>query len=65
MSAASGSAPMLPSTGPAPCVLPKVWPPPISATVSSALMPMRENVSWMSLADFSGSGSPSGPSGFT
>ena len=49
MSEASGSLPTL-VAGPAPCVLPKVWPPAISATVSSSSIAMRPNVSRMSLA---------------
>src|SRR5690242_11512123 len=64
MVAASGSAPTL-SAGPAPWVLPKVWPPAIKATVSSSFIAIRRNVSRMSRAAFSGSGSPFGPSGFT
>ncbi len=62
--AASGSAPTL-SAGPAPWVLPKVWPPTISATVSSSFIAIRRNVSRMSRAAASGSGVPFGPSGFT
>ena len=49
----------------APWVLPKVWPPAISATVSSSFIAMRPNVSRMSRADASGSGLPLGPSGLT
>ena len=51
--------------GPAPCVLPKVWPPAISATVSSSFIAMRLNVSRISLAAAIGSGLPFGPSGLT
>src|SRR5262249_58565905 len=40
ISAASGSGPTL-AAGPAPWVLPKVWPPAISATVSSSFIAMR------------------------
>ena len=46
----SGSGPT--SSGlPAPCVLPKVWPPAMSATVSSSVMPMRLKVTRMSWAE--------------
>ena len=62
--AASGSGPTL-SAGPAPWVLPKVWPPAISATVSSSFIAMRPKVSRMSRAAASGSGLPFGPSGLT
>src|SRR5882724_11789363 len=62
--AASGSGPTS-AASPAPCVLPKVWPPAISATVSSSFIAMRRNVSRMSLAAATGSGLPFGPSGFT
>jgi hypothetical protein len=62
--AASGSGPMW-SGLTAPCVLPNVWPPTISASVSSSFIAMRLNVSRMSFAAASGSGSPFGPSGFT
>ena len=51
--------------GPAPWVLPKVWPPAMSATVSSSFIAMRPKVSRMSLAAAIGSGLPSGPSGLT
>ena len=64
MSAASGSAPTC-DAGPAPWVLPKVWPPAISATVSSSFIAMRAKVSRMSLAAAIGSGLPFGPSGLT
>ena len=62
--AASGSGPTL-SSGPAPWVLPKVWPPAISATVSSSFIAIRRNVSRMSRAAASGSGLPFGPCGLT
>ena len=45
--------------------LAEVWPPAISATVSSSFIAMRAKVSRMSLAAASGSGLPFGPSGFT
>jgi hypothetical protein len=45
--------------------LAKVWPPAISATVSSSFIAMRAKVSRMSRAEPSGSGVPLGPSGFT
>ena len=48
-----------------PWVLPKVWPPAMSATVSSSFIAMRPNVSRMSWAASAGSGSPPGPSGLT
>ena len=51
--------------GAAPWVLPKVWPPAISATVSSSPIAMRAKVSRMSWAEATGSGLPSGPSGLT
>ena len=63
-SAPSGSAPMC-SASAAPWVLPKVWPPAISATVSSSFIAIRAKVSRMSRAAASGSGLPSGPSGLT
>ena len=62
--AASGSGPTW-DAGPAPWVLPKVWPPAISATVSSSFIAMRPKVSRMSCAAATGSGLPSGPSGLT
>jgi hypothetical protein len=62
--APSGSGPTY-SAGAAPCVLPNVWPPAISATVSSSFIAMRRNVSRMSRAAASGSGLPFGPSGLT
>ena len=62
--AASGSGPTR-SASPAPWVLPKVWPPAISATVSSSFIAIRANVSRMSRADATGSGLPLGPSGLT
>ena len=46
-------------------VLPNVWPPTMSATVSSSFIAIRPKVSRMSRADASGSGLPFGPSGFT
>ena len=64
MSAPSGSLPTW-AASPAPWALPKVWPPAVSATVSSSFMAMRAKVSRMSRAEASGSGLPSGPSGFT
>ncbi len=64
MEAASGSSPTA-SAGPAPWVLPKVWPPAIRATVSSSFIAMRRNVSRMSRAAAIGSGLPFGPSGLT
>jgi hypothetical protein len=42
-----------------------VWPPAISATVSSSFIAMRKNVSRMSLAAAIGSRLPFGPSGLT
>ena len=60
--APSGSGPIVAGSI-APCVLPKVWPPTISATVSSSFIAMRANVSRMSLAAATGSGLPLGPSG--
>ena len=52
-------------SGAAPWVLPKVWPPAISATVSSSFIAMRAKVSRMSLAAATGSGLPFGPCGLT
>ena len=49
----------------APWHLPTVWPPTMSATVSSSFIAMRLKVSRMSRAEASGSGLPFGPSGFT
>ncbi len=60
----SGSGPMY-SAPAAPWHLPNVWPPTMSATVSSSSIAMRAKVSRMSLAAASGSGLPLGPSGFT
>ena len=60
----SGSGPTR-SGLPAPCVLPKVWPPPMRATVSSSFIAIRPKVTRMSWADPSGSGWPFGPSGLT
>ncbi len=62
--AASGSGPTRDGS-PAPCALPKVWPPAVSATVSSSFMAMRAKVSRTSRPEATGSGLPSGPSGFT
>jgi hypothetical protein len=45
--------------------LPKVWPPAISATISSSFIAIRPNASRMSAAAAIGSGLPFGPSGFT
>ena len=61
---ASGSLPTSDGS-PAPCVLPKLWPPAISATVSSSFIAMRLKVSRMSFAAARGSGLPLGPSGLT
>ena len=63
--AASGSGPTFGSGSAAPWVLPKVWPPTMSATVSSSFIAIRPNVSRMSTAEASGSGWPLGPSGLT
>src|SRR5688572_26901428 len=52
--AASGSTPF--STSVAPCVLPKVWPPTISAAVSSSFIAIRPKVSRISMAAATGSG---------
>src|SRR5215831_12818894 len=60
----SGSGPTREGS-PAPWVLPKVWPPAISATVSSSFIAMRRNVSRMSFAAATGSGLPFGPCGLT
>ena len=65
MSAPSGSRPTYLPGSAAPCVLPKVWPPAVSATVSSSFIAMRAKVSRMSRAEPSGSGLPFGPSGLT
>ena len=61
---ASGSGPMQ-SGLTAPWHLPNVWPPTMSASVSSSFIAIRRKVSRMSLAAASGSGLPLGPSGFT
>ncbi len=61
---ASGSGPTY-SGLTAPWHLPNVWPPTMSAAVSSSFMAMRRKVSRMSRAEASGSGLPLGPSGFT
>ena len=63
--APSGDGPTNLDGSAAPCVLPKVWPPAMSATVSSSFIAMRPKVSRMSRAEAIGSGLPSGPSGFT
>jgi hypothetical protein len=42
-----------------------VWPPAISATVSSSFIAIRKNVSRISFAAAIGSGLPPGPSGLT
>ena len=55
----SGSGPTSDGS-PAPWVLPNVWPPAISATVSSSFMAMRKNVSRISFAAATGSGLPFG-----
>ena len=65
MGAPSGSGPTYSSGLAAPWLLPKVWPPAVSAKVSSSSIAMRRKVSRMSRAEPSGSGSPFGPSGFT
>mmetsp|Transcript_7768 Transcript_7768/g.8879 ORF Transcript_7768/g.8879 Transcript_7768/m.8879 type:complete len:242 (-) Transcript_7768:581-1306(-) len=65
MGAASGAGPTCASGSAAPWPFPNVCPPAISATVSSSFIAMRANVSRISLAAASGSGLPSGPSGFT
>jgi len=63
--APSGSGPMYLLGSAAPWVLPNVWPPAISATVSSSFIAIRANVSRMSRAEASALGVPFGPSGFT
>ena len=65
IAAAAGSGPTYSFGSAAPCVLPKVCPPAISATVSSSFIAIRANVSRMSRAEASGSGFPLGPSGLT
>ena len=65
IAAPSGSGPTYSSGSAAPWVLPNVWPPAISATVSSSFIAIRPNVSRMSRAAAIGSGLPFGPSGFT
>src|SRR5439155_24559018 len=60
----SGSGPTY-SSPTAPWHLPNVWPPTISATVSSSFIAIRAKVSRMSVAAASGSGLPLGPSGLT
>ncbi len=49
----------------APWVLPKAWPPAISATVSESFIPIRPKASRMSSAEVLGSPLPLGPCGFT
>src|SRR6516225_9234082 len=56
--APSGSRPTYSVPSAAPCVLPKVCPPAISATVSSSFIARRLNVSRMSCAAATGSGLP-------
>ncbi|CAB4534551.1 unannotated protein [freshwater metagenome] len=63
--APSGSAPTYFSGDAAPCALPNVCPPAMSATVSSSFIAMRAKVSRISRADPKMSGTPFGPSGFT
>ena len=63
--AASGSRPTYLVGSAAPWVLPNVWPPAMSATVSSSFIAMRANVSRMSRAAARALGWPLGPSGFT
>ena len=63
--APSGSGPTWSSAIPAPWVLPKVWPPAISATVSSSFIAIRPKVSRMKWAAATGSPLPRGPSGLT
>ncbi len=60
----SGSGPTR-SGSPAPWVLPKVWPPAISATVSSSFIAIAAKVTRMSWAAESGSALLRGPSGLT
>src|ERR1700745_148513 len=64
IAAPSGSGPISEGS-PAPWVLPKLWPPAISATVSSSFIAMRAKVSRISRAAATGSGLPLGPSGLT
>ena len=47
----------------APCILPNVWPPTVSATVSSSFIAIRLNVSRMSWADASDRARRWGPAG--
>ena len=65
MPAPSGSGPTWSSASPAPWVLPKVWPPAISATVSSSFMAIRLKVSRMYAAAVERVGVALGPSGLT
>ena len=53
MDAPAGSGPTYVVDGAAPCALPKVCPPAISATVSVSFIPIRRNVSRISLAEAS------------
>src|SRR5664280_2512548 len=59
--AASGSGPTYSLGSAAPWVLPNVWPPAMSATVSSSFIAMRAKVSRMSRAAASALGLPFGP----
>ena len=63
--AAAGAAPTHFEGSAAPCALPKLWPPAISATVSSSFIAIWPNASRMSFAEAAGSGLASGPSGLT
>ena len=63
--APAGSLPTYFPGSAAPCVLPKVCPPAIKATVSSSFIAILAKVSRISLAAAIGSGLPLGPSGFT
>ena len=65
LSAAAGSAPTQSAGFRAPWTLPKVWPPAISATVSSSFIAIRPKAARMSCAAAIGSGLPPGPSGLT
>ena len=65
IAAPSGSGPTYLCGSAAPCALPNVWPPAMSATVSSSFIAMRAKVSRMSWAEARISGTPFGPSGFT
>ena len=63
--APSGSGPTCCAAAAAPWALPIVWPPTMSARVSSSFIAMRVNVCRMYFAARAGSGLPPGPSGFT